>query len=268
LYPTQIQNYNNSRILKITFLGTGSSQGIPVIACTCKVCLSNDIRDVRLRSSVLIETAGKNIVIDCGPDFRQQALYAKLTHIDGILLTHSHKDHTAGLDEVRAFNFFMQQPVHLYLSKQTSNDLHHDFAYAYQEPKYPGSPEIVDHIISNKPFHVHDIEVVPVLGAHFNMPVFGFRIGDFSYVTDMNEISNKEIKKLENSKVLVISALRKKKHYSHFSLSEAVKIIKKTGCDQGFITHISHQMGLHQEIEKELPSNISLAFDGLSVEIL
>jgi phosphoribosyl 1,2-cyclic phosphate phosphodiesterase len=252
----------------ITFLGTGTSQGIPVVACECDICKSIDSRDKRLRSSVMVETGGKRFIIDCGPDFRQQMLKEDIRSIDAILITHPHKDHIGGMDDVRAFNYFLQRPTDIYASRDAQLAIKNEFSYAFGEDRYPGVPEINLHLIANRKFTVAGIEVLPVKALHFkDHYVFGFRIGDFTYITDAVSIPEKELKKMAGSRVIVINALRKKKHYSHFNMAEAITILEKLKPEQGFLTHISHQMGLYEEVEKELPSFIRQAYDGLRVEI-
>lgn len=251
--------------MKITFLGTGTSQGIPVIACKCDVCLSEDAKDKRLRSSIMIETGGKRIIIDCGPDFRQQMLREDISSIDAILITHAHKDHTGGLDDVRAFNYVLRQPTDVYTTKTIQRMVRREFSYAFTGNKYPGVPEIILHTIGNKPFDIGGIEITPVKARHFSHQyVFGYRINDFTYITDAVEISPGEKKKIKGSKIIVINALRKEKHYSHFSLEEALSILKEMKPEKAYLTHISHQMGKCEEINKELPENTELAYDGLT----
>jgi len=253
--------------LEITFLGTGTSQGVPVITCTCKVCQSQNAKDKRLRSSVLVET-GKNIfVIDAGPDFRQQMLRENVKRLDAVLITHGHKDHIGGLDDVRAFNYFQKGPVDVYAQKNVHDILRSDFFYAFEDDKYPGVPEIELHTIDNNSFTIKGDLITPIEVMHYHLPVFGFRIKDFTYITDANYISEVELEKIKGSKVIVLNALRKKKHISHFTLDEAIKILQQLQPEQAFITHISHQLGLHEEIEKEIPSFIKLAYDGLKIEI-
>lgn len=250
--------------MKITFLGTGTSQGVPVIACKCNVCLSGDKKDMRLRSSIMIEMEGKRLIIDCGPDFRQQMLRENISSIDAILVTHGHKDHIGGLDDVRAFNYILQRPTDVYATSEVQRMVRREFAYAFRGNKYPGVPEIKLHQLGNKPFDVAGIEIIPIKSRHFNHQyVFGFRIDDFTYITDAVEISAREKKKIVGSRVIVINALRKRKHYSHFNLEEALFILKEMNPDRGFLTHISHQMGLHEEVNKELPGFAELAYDGL-----
>jgi phosphoribosyl 1,2-cyclic phosphate phosphodiesterase len=254
--------------MKITFLGTGTSQGVPVIGCQCSVCQSDDPRDHRLRSSVLVETCDKKIVIDCGPDFRQQMLREKIVSIDAILITHSHKDHLGGLDDVRAFNYILQRPADVYASEEVEEAIRREFSYAFGNDRYPGVPEIRLHTIANRNFEAAGIPVIPVRARHYNDHyVFGFRIGDLTYLTDAVEIPEEEKAKMKGSKVIVINALRKKVHYSHFNLEGAVRILEELHPEQGFPTHISHQMGKQADVCKELPGFISLAFDRLQVVI-
>lgn len=216
----------------------------------------------------MVETEGKRIIIDCGPDFRQQMLREAIRSIDAILITHAHKDHLSGLDDVRAFNYFLQQPVDIYASREVQQAIKREFSYAFVEDKYPGVPEINLHLIGNRLFNISGLPVLPVKALHFkDHYVFGYRIGDLTYITDAMEIPEKEMKKIEGSRVIVINALRKKKHYSHFNLQEAVAILEKLKPEQGFLTHISDQMGCYEEMEKELPTFIKLAYDGLKVEL-
>jgi phosphoribosyl 1,2-cyclic phosphate phosphodiesterase len=252
----------------LTFLGTGTSQGIPVVACDCSICRSANPRDKRLRSSVMVETEGKRIIIDCGPDFRQQMLREEVQSIDAILITHEHKDHIGGLDDVRAFNYILQRPTEVYATRQVHMAIKREFSYAFADNKYPGVPEIDLHLIDNRQFSISGLEILPVKALHYeNHFVFGYRIGDLTYITDAISITDREMKKIEGSKVIVINALRKRKHYSHFNLAEAVAILEKLQPEQGFLTHISHQMGLYEEVEKELPSFIKQAYDGLKVKL-
>ncbi|MDP4280632.1 MAG: MBL fold metallo-hydrolase [Bacteroidota bacterium] len=251
----------------ITFLGTGTSQGVPVVACTCPVCRSTDPRDKRLRSSLLVETDGKRIVIDCGMDFRQQMLREDIRSMDAILITHGHKDHLGGLDDVRAFNYILKRPADVYANRETQRSIKKEFAYAFSEDRYPGVPEINLHTINLKPFTVDGINVIPIKARHYNEHfVYGFRIGDFTYITDAVEIAPRELNKARGSRVVVINALRKQVHYSHFNLDQAVAILKDLHPEKGFITHISHQMGMYNEVNPELPDFINLAWDGLKVE--
>ena len=249
--------------MQITFLGTGTSQGVPVIACGCEVCQSLDFRDKRLRVSIHIEIDGKSFVIDTGPDFRQQMLRERIRNLDAVIFTHEHKDHTAGLDDVRAFNFFQKRDMPIYARKQVLEQIQQEFAYAFTEIKYPGIPRIALNEITNQPFEVAGVNFTPIEVMHFHLPVFGFRIKDFTYITDVNFMSEEAIEKVKGSKIIVVGALRKEKHLSHFSLAEAIEIIEKIAPEQAYITHISHQMGLHREVEMELPAFINLAYDGL-----
>ncbi len=253
--------------IQVRFLGTGTSQGIPMIACSCEVCSSEDPRDQRLRVSMHIEVDGKSFIIDTGPDFRQQILRAGIRHVDAVLFTHEHKDHTAGLDDIRGFNFAQQTAIPLYARQQVINQLKREFAYAFGENKYPGVPEIDVYEIDDKPFIVEGIEVIPILVKHYFLDVLGFRFGDFTYITDANFIADDELAKVKGTKVLVINALRKTKHISHFTLDEALEVIEKIQPERAYITHISHMMGLHAEVQRELPPNVFLAHDDLRLTI-
>lgn len=253
--------------MKVKILGTGTSQGVPVIACNCNVCQSTDPNDKRLRTAAFIEVNGVNIVIDAGPDFRQQMLREKVNDIDAILITHEHRDHIAGLDDVRAFNFMNQKPVDIYAEERVQEAIKLDFSYSFADKKYPGVPQINLHNLTAEPFDLKGVKVIPIRVFHFKLPVFGFRIGDFAYITDANYISEEEKEKLYGTKYLVINALRKRKHISHYSLSESLDLIKELSPKRAYITHISHQMGLHHDINEELPQGISLAYDGLRFEV-
>lgn len=253
--------------MKITVLGTGTSQGVPVIACDCAVCSSTSELDKRLRSSVMIETNGKTIIIDAGPDFRQQLLREKVKTIDAILVTHEHKDHIGGLDDVRSFNFLQKKAVDVYAGKEVLPVIRQCFDYAFSDEKYPGVPEIQLHEVSNEAFEIEGIRILPVRALHYKMPVFGYRIGDFAYLTDLSEISEEEQSKLNGVKVVILAALRKKIHYSHMNLEQALELLKKIKPEKAYLTHISHMMGIHEEIEKELPENVWLAYDGLKIEL-
>ncbi len=254
--------------LKITFLGTGTSQGVPVIACKCDICLSNNLKDKRLRSSILIEKDNTLIVIDAGPDFRQQMLRQEINRVDAIVLTHEHKDHIGGLDDVRAFNYILKKPMDIYAEKRVLEDIkNHDFAYAFAKKKYPGVPQMNLIEIDNSEFSVGNIKFMPVRGIHLKLPVFGYRIDNFAYITDMNFISIEEKEKLKNLDVLVITALRIRPHLSHFNLEQALEIIAEVKPKKAYLTHISHYLGLYDELEKSLPKNVHLAYDNLSITI-
>jgi phosphoribosyl 1,2-cyclic phosphate phosphodiesterase len=253
--------------MQITFLGTGTSQGVPVIACGCEVCQSLDFRDKRLRVSIHIAVDGKSFVVDTGPDFRQQMLRERVKELDAVLFTHEHKDHTAGLDDVRAYNFSQKRDMPIYGRKHVLEQIKQEFYYAFAEVKYPGTPQITLNEIQNVPFQIEGVHFTPIEVMHMNLPVFGFRIKDFTYITDVNFISDAEIEKTKGSKVVVMGALRREKHLSHYTLSEAVEVLEKIAPEQAYLTHISHQMGLHREVEEELPSFIKLAYDGLALTL-
>ena len=253
--------------LKITFLGTGTSSGVPMIACDCEVCLSPNEKDKRLRSSILVESAATTFVIDTTPDFRTQMLRANVKKLDAVLFTHPHKDHVAGLDDIKAYNFFMKKPMEIYCNELTQQAIIREFPYIFTEQKYPGIPEININTIDLTPFYIGDIPVTPILVWHLKMPVFGFRFGNFTYITDANRIDEEEREKIIGSHTLVLNALRHKPHISHFNLEEAVSIVKQLQIPQAYFTHISHQLGLHDVISKELPAEIALAWDGLELRI-
>jgi phosphoribosyl 1,2-cyclic phosphate phosphodiesterase len=250
--------------LKITFLGTGTSQGIPVIACQCKVCTSPDKRDTRLRASLLIEVGSETIVIDTGPDFRQQMLTNKVNDISAVLFTHEHKDHVAGLDDVRPFNFIHKKAIEVYAEKRVQEALKREYAYVFAEYRYPGIPRINMNIIENKDFKVGGVEITPVRAFHYKLPVFGFRIGDFCYLTDVKSIPQEEIVKLKGLKVLVLNALQKEEHISHMNLSEALELISMVNPEKAFLTHLNHRFGLHAIEETLLPEIVFIAYDNLS----
>ena len=238
-----------------------------MIACHCEVCCSTDKKDKRLRSSILVQSEKTTLVVDTGPDFRYQMLRQKVEHLDAVIYTHPHKDHLAGLDDIKAYNFFSRKPMNIYADSLTEEALRRDFYYAFSDTKYPGIPELELNTISMEPFVVGDIPVIPILVWHLKMPVMGFRFGDFTYITDANRIDEAEKNKIRGSKVLVLNALRKQKHISHFSLGEATELANELGVEKAYFTHISHQLGLHKEINSELQSGRELAFDGLIVEL-
>ena len=253
--------------MKITVLGSGTSQGVPVITCECEVCKSLDFRDKRLRSSIHIQTDELSLVVDTGPDFRQQMLNNQIRQLDAILYTHEHKDHTAGMDDVRSFNFKQKSDMPIYARKQVLAQLRQEFAYVFAEKKYPGTPKISENTITNAPFNIQEVNITPINVMHHKLPVFGFRIGDFTYITDANAIDEKELEKIKGSKILILNALQKKDHLSHFNLDQALVIAQQIGAEQTYFTHISHTMGLHRSVAKELPENIFLAYDGLKLDV-
>jgi phosphoribosyl 1,2-cyclic phosphate phosphodiesterase len=251
----------------ITFLGTGTSQGVPVIACGCEVCTSADHRDKRLRSSIMIEGDGKVIVIDSGPDFRQQMLREKVQHLDAIVFTHEHKDHIAGMDDIRAFNYKQNAAIPVYADTRVQKALQREYPYIFAEEKYPGIPQITIHTIDNEPFSVEGISFTPIEVLHYKLPVKGFRIKDFTYITDAKTIADSEKEKIKGSKTLVINALQKQTHISHFTLAEAIAFAQEIGAEKTYFTHISHRLGKHVDISKDLPLNIELAYDGLRLKV-
>jgi phosphoribosyl 1,2-cyclic phosphate phosphodiesterase len=253
--------------LNITFLGTGTSQGIPVIACTCEVCQSSDYKDKRLRSSVHIEIDNKHLNIDIGPDFRQQMLSNNILQMDAVLMTHEHKDHTAGLDDIRSFNFAQGKDIPLYGKQAVLDQITNEFSYIFSNSKYPGVPRVDRKPIKNVAFNIDGITITPIEVLHYKLPVFGFRIKDFAYITDANYISEKEKEKLSELKVLVLNALQIKKHISHFTLSEAIELIQELKPEKAYLIHISHYLGLSRDVEATLPDNISLAYDGLRLSV-
>ena len=252
--------------MKVTILGSGTSQGVPVIACDCEVCRSTDEHDKRLRCSVMIDIGEKKLIIDAGPDFRTQMLRAGVKDVTALLLTHEHKDHIGGLDDIRAFNWVKNGEVDIYCNQRTKDVIYKDYDYAFAEFRYPGVPEMNIHVIDEAPFHIDDIEVIPVTVMHYRLPVSAFRIGNFAYVTDANFISEESMKKLEGVEYMVINALRKEIHLSHFTLNQAIQVVQRLNVKQAYITHIGHQMGLHEQVSLELPENVKLAYDMLTFE--
>jgi phosphoribosyl 1,2-cyclic phosphate phosphodiesterase len=253
--------------LTIQFLGTGTSTGIPMIGCSCAVCTSDDARDNRLRTSVLVQSEATTLVVDTTPDFRYQMLRSNTRKLDAVVFTHPHKDHLAGLDDIRAFNFFSEVPMKVYANSLTEEAIRRDFYYAFSDTKYPGVPDIDLITINGDPFVAGDIPVLPIQVMHHKMPVLGFRFGNFTYITDANRIEEEKKEKIKGSQVLVLNALRKEKHLSHFTLGEAVALALELEIPEVYLTHISHQLGKHAAINKELPGHIQLAYDGLTIRL-
>ena len=250
---------------RLTFLGTGTSQGVPMIGCGCEVCRSTDPRDQRLRASVLVEYEGLNILVDAGPDFRQQMLRENVSHLDAILLTHNHKDHTGGLDDIRAFNYLEKKATQIYCEKYVEDSLRMEYSYAFEENKYPGAPEWRVHTIDERPFEIEGVKIVPIRGRHYKLPVLGFRFGNIAYCTDMNHIPEEEFEKLKGLEHFVINCVRRGHHISHFALEGALKVAEKVGARHTWLTHLSHQLPRHEELTAELPENVLPAFDGLTI---
>lgn len=254
--------------MKITFLGTGTSQGVPFIGCDCTVCTSADKKDKRLRTSVWIETPEASIVIDAGPDFRYQMLRAHVRRLDAIIFTHGHKDHTAGLDDVRAYNYHDNKEMEVFATPQTQEVLKREFQYIFAEKKYPGIPQInMNTINATDPFYINGLKIQPIRVLHYMLEVLGFRINNFTYITDANFIAPEELEKINGSDAFVLNALRHEKHISHYTLLEAMEIAKELDVKDTYFTHISHQLGLHKEVETLLPQGMHLAYDGLTLHL-
>jgi phosphoribosyl 1,2-cyclic phosphate phosphodiesterase len=260
--------------MTITFLGTGTSQGVPVIACPCDVCHSDDIHDKRLRTSALIsDMAGNNVLIDIGPDFRAQMLSHNVCHLEAILITHAHRDHVGGIDDIRPLNWIQKCNMEVYANTPAINSLKHDYHYIFEEHVYPGLPEVTLHDVSDcVPFSVGLFTITPIRGMHKDLPVLGYRLDEqggrsMAYITDMNHIDELEMSKLDGLDLLVINALRKQKHFSHFCLEEALAIVSRCAPGEAYITHMSHEMGFHAEVERSLASNVHLAYDNLVVSV-
>ena len=266
---------------KVTFLGTGTSQGIPMIGCSCPVCQSADPRDKRLRSSALVEYNGVRILIDCGPDFRQQMLANNISDLDAVVLTHNHKDHTGGMDDIRSFNYFHQAPFPIYCEERVLESLQREYYYAFEEHPYPGAPAYDIHLIENKPFEIpstdssHIAQVVPVRVMHYKLPIFGYRFGKFGYITDGSSITDEELEKMKGVDILVVNTIRRTTHISHFSLYQALEVMEQVGAPMNFLTHLSHQIESHSQLSKwlsdeyangRLSVKVAPAYDGLQVE--
>ena len=252
--------------LKITFLGTGTSTGVPMVACPCEVCASADKKDKRLRSSILVQSPSTTLVVDTTPDFRYQMLRNNVRKLDAVIFTHPHKDHIAGLDDVRAYNFFQHRPMDLYANEMTQEGIIREFPYAFADIKYPGIPDLRLNRIDKEPFQVGDITILPIQVWHLKMPVLGFRFGEFTYITDANRIEESEKEKIRGSKQIVLNALRHEKHVSHFNLQEAIEEVQELGIPRAWFTHISHQLGKHADVNPTLPDGLELAWDGLEID--
>jgi phosphoribosyl 1,2-cyclic phosphate phosphodiesterase len=251
----------------VTFLGTGTSQGVPVIGCECEVCRSIDFRDKRLRVSIHLQLGPTSLIVDSGPDFRQQVLREHIRKLDALLFTHEHKDHTSGMDDIRAYNFMQHTDMPVYGEERVLKQIQQEFAYIFSGHNYPGIPRVTLYPITEAPFLVEGNPIIPIRVMHYKLPVLGFRIQDFTYITDANFISDKEKEKIAGSQVIVLNALRKEPHISHFSLSEAVALFEELKPKKAYLTHISHLMGLHREVEAELPDYVHLAYDGLKLTL-
>ncbi len=253
-------------MMKVTFLGTGTSQGVPPIGCDSPVCLSEDPKDKRLRCSVHLEINGLSIVIDAGPDFRQQLIRAGIKRLDAIIFTHEHRDHTAGLDDMRPFNYLQNGAVPVYLHQRVLNSFHKQYDYIFSDFKYPGIPEIDFHLIDSADFKIGEVSITPIEVMHYKLPVLGFRFGPFTYITDANFIADTELNKIRGTDTLVLNALRHEPHISHFTLEEAKAVAMNIGARQTYFTHMSHQIGFHSEVNRDLPAGMQLAYDGLVLE--
>ncbi|WP_432714420.1 MBL fold metallo-hydrolase [Pedobacter sp.] len=253
--------------MKITFLGTGTSQGVPVICCQCAVCTSTDYRNNRLRTSLLLETGDKTVVIDSGPDFRYQMLRAGVKDLDAIVFTHEHKDHIAGLDDIRPFNYLLKKNIEIYADVRVEKALKREFSYIFSEIQYPGLPQINLHEIDGEPFSIGENLWIPIDIMHYKLPIYGYRINDFTYITDAKTVAQSSIDQIKGTKVLVVNALQRATHISHFNLEQAIAFAKEINAEMTYFTHISHNLGLHEDVESQLPPNIRLAYDGLTFDV-
>ena len=251
---------------KVIFLGTGTSSGVPMLGCDCEACRSSDPKDSRMRSSVYVEYEGLKLLVDAGPDFRSQLLRENIGHIDAILLTHNHKDHTGGLDDVRSFNYFERRAFPIYCEEYVQESLKKEYSYAFAENPYPGAPKYELHTITDFPFEIGGVEIVPVRALHFTLPVLGYRFGKFGYLTDASKISEADIDKFRGVDIFVINAIRFTRHISHFTLDQALEVAAKVGAKRTLLTHLSHQLPRHQELCKILPEGVEPAFDGLRID--
>lgn len=258
---------NKKLHIKATFLGTGTSQGVPVVACDCEVCQSNNPKDKRLRSSLLLEINGQNFVIDAGPDFRQQMLREQVKSLRAILLTHEHVDHMFGLDDIRSYNWIQKNPMEIYAEERVQEAIRRIFNYVFAEHKYPGIPKMQLRDVNNSLFAIDGVEFLPIRCWHHKLPVYGYRVGDLTYITDTNFIDDKELEKIKGTKLLLVNCLRKEKHLSHFNLDEALALVEKVQPEKTYLTHISHAFGKYKEVQNELPKNVFMAYDGLQLEL-
>ena len=254
-------------MMKITLLGTGTSQGVPVVGCGCEVCRSTDPRDNRLRTAAFVETDGTRLLIDAGPDLRQQLLRGSFSQIDAVLITHEHKDHLAGLDDIRPVYFRQKRPMDLYAMQRVLNVVRKDYDYAFKENPYPGAPAFQLHPVRYDKFYVHDVEIQPIQVRHLTLPILGFRIGKFAYITDASFVAETELAHLRDLDVLVVNALHFEKHYSHFNVEQALQFVEKVAPKRAFLTHCSHHIGLYADVAKTLPPNVTLGYDGLQITI-